>query len=255
MLVSRFRLVPSCSIINRHQPILFTRTNTIEAANHGSSAFPSALHIPHLILRRGKRGTMAHFMHSQAFRYRHPLWRQISLLAKYGPQVFQASGVALQDEVAALRNEPNAETWLAIAEMPCLYDALQRLVADEHLLFTDHPLFPPVESVYTNEGEVRPSGPPTWLVMHLITNRVHNSRDVRLALDLVVNQLPSTPKNLQFPLVLAALHRMVRSSQWSHLIPVFSKILGLPSNLPVFHFNEPLVVLTRFPRRDEVRIL
>jgi pentatricopeptide repeat protein len=161
----------------------------------------------------------------------------------------------LQDDVAALRNGLNAETWLAIADMPSLYDALQRLVADEQLFFADHPLFPHAESVYIDEGGTSPPGPPTWLVMHLVTNRVHNSRDARLALDLVFNQLPHTPKNLQFPLVLAALHRMVRFSQWPHVIPIFSKILELPSNFPVFHFNELLLVLTRFPRRDEVRVL
>jgi len=198
---------------------------------------------------------MAHFMRCQAFRYQHPLWRQIGLLAKYGSQIFQAPGVALQDEVAVLRNEPDAETWLAIADIHSLYDALQRLVADEQLFFVDHPLFPPVESVYIDEGGMSPPGPPTWLVMHLTTSRVRNSRDARLALDLVFNQLPHTPKNLQFPLVLAALHRMVRFSQWPHVVPVFSKILDLPSNLPRFHFNELLVLLTRFPRRDEVRVL
>ena len=255
MLVSRFRLSLSRSLINRHQLIPFTRENTTGATNHESDASPPALYIPHLILRRGKRGTMAHFMRCQAARYQHPLWRQIGLLEKYGSQIFQAEGVALQDEVAVLRHEPNAETWLAIADMPSLYDALQRLVADEQLFFVDHPLFPPAESVYIDEGGMSPPGPPTWLVMHLITNRVHNSRDARLALDLVFNQFPHTPKNLQFPLVLAALHRTVRFSQWPHVIPVFSKILNLPSNLPRFHFNELLVVLTRFPRRDEVRVL
>ena len=198
---------------------------------------------------------MAYFMRSQAFRYQHPLWLQIGLLAKYGSQIFQAPGVALPDEVAALRNEPNAETWLTIADMPSLYDALQRLVADEHLFFAKHPLFPPAEAVYIDEGGVSPPGPPTWLVMHLVTNRVRNPRDARLALDLVFNQLPHTPKNLQFPIVLAALHRVVRFSQWRRVIRVFSKILDLPSNLPVFHFNELLVVLTRFPRQDEVRVL
>jgi len=198
---------------------------------------------------------MAHFMRCQALRYQHPLWHQIGFLAKYGPQIFQAPGVALEDEVAMLKYEPDAETWLAIADIPSLYDALQRLVADEQLFFVGHPLFPPVESVYIDEGGVSPPGPPTWLVMHLVTNRVLNSRDARLALDLVFNQLPHTPKNLQFPLVLAALHRMARFSQWPHVIPFFSQILDLPSNLPRFHFNELLVILTRFPRRDEVRVL
>jgi pentatricopeptide repeat protein len=198
---------------------------------------------------------MAHFMRSQAFRYQHPLWRQIGLLAKYGAQIFQAPGVALQREVAGLMDEPNAETWFAIADMPSLYSALQRLVADEQLFFVDHPLFPPAESVYIDDGGMSPPGPPTWLVMHLVTNRVRNSRDARLALDLVFNQLPHTPKNLQFPLILAALHRMVRFVQWPHVVPVFSKVLDLPSNLPIFHFNELLVVLTRFPRRDEIRVL
>jgi hypothetical protein len=132
---------------------------------------------------------------------------------------------------------------------------MQRLVADEHLIFTDHSLFRKAESLHISDANQAHIGPPVWLTMHLIANCVRTRGEAKLALDLAINQLRFLPKPYRFPVCLLAIHRLLKFSQMKCLTDQLETVLHVPSTTPDFHYNELLAVCGRFPKSNEAYIL
>lgn len=169
------------------------------------------------------------------------------LLDKFGPH-HDASRVSEP-------YDPDTEYWRSVASAANIFEALQRLVADEHLAFKDHPLLPNVESLFALDPTFTPTAPPTWLTMHLIANRVRTTRHAQLAFDLALNQLRSTPKSYRFPLVLLAVHRLLVFRQTKYLTQHIDTVLNIYTATPQFHYNELLAVCARLPKTEYSSLL
>jgi hypothetical protein len=202
---------------------------------------------PQLVFPKGKRGTFQAYLRAQQRRHEdREIWVRLMLLGRYGPYYEHAGPSDTNVDI---------EYWRSVASAPNIYEALQRLTADEHLTFNNHPLFPFAESIYTPQQNFTNPGPPTWLTMHLIANKVLTSLHARLALDLALNQLRIVPKTYRFPLVLLAVHRLLKFTQGEYLLEHFETILGVYSSTPEFHYNELLAVCGRLPKDDTSRQL
>ena len=200
---------------------------------------------PQLVFPKGRMGTFQGYLRAQRRRHEDKdIWSRLMLLGRYGPYY---------DHTSPGDTNVDDEYWRSVASAPNLYEALQRLAADEHLLFRDHPLFPVAESIYLPKPNSTNSRPPTWLTMHLIANKVFTSKHATLALDLALNQLRSTPKTYRFPLVLLAVHRLLRFRKSNYLLEHVDAILGVSTFSPEFHFNELLAVCGRLSKDNTSR--
>lgn len=203
---------------------------------------------PHIIFPKGRLGTFQGFLKAQQRRHEDKeIWNRLLILHKFGPHYDSAQSV--------LPYDPNREYWRSVASTTNIFEALQRLVADEHLVFQDHPLLPNAASLVIKDPTFAPAGPPTWLTMHLIANRVRTLRHAELALDLALNQLRSTPKSYRFPLILLAVHRLLVFRQTMYLTQHIDAILDVYTATPEFHYNELLAACTRLPKTDHSNLL
>lgn len=203
---------------------------------------------PHLVFPKGKTGTFHGFLRAQQRRHEdREIWSRLILLHRYGPYYDQPQRASEPDL--------DVEYWRSVASAPNLYEALQRLVADEHVTFKEHALFPAAESIYTAQPNFTNPGPPTWLTLHLVANRVANSQHAQLGLDLALNQLRTTPKPYRFPLVLIAVHQLLKFKQSTHVLEHFDTILGVYTPTPQFHYNELLAICGRLPKDDTAKQL
>ncbi|KAG8835272.1 hypothetical protein FRC17_004579, partial [Serendipita sp. 399] len=218
------------------QPVFSTEDNN-------SSTFK-----PHLVFPKGPVGTLDGFLRAQKRRHEdREIWNKLLLLHKYG---------AYYDE-GERRTVHNVDEdyWRSIAATPNLYEALQRLVADERVSFKNHPLFPHAESLYATDKQTTLAPPPVWLLMHLIVNRANTARHAQLAFDLALNQLRLCPKPYRFPMVLLALHSLLKSSTATSLLEHVETILQTPTTTPEFHYNELLAICSRLPKNQDARTL
>lgn len=198
---------------------------------------------PHLVFPKGKLGTFQGFLKAQERRHEDKhIWRRLVLLHKFGPYYDETKSGPAYD--------PNSEYWRSVASSVNILEALQRLVADEHITFKDHEILRNGESLYALDPNFASSSPPTWLTMHLVANLVHTAQHSRLALDLVLNQLRFTPKTYRFPLFMLAIHRLLVFRQDGYLLKHIENILEVYTATPEFHYNELLAVCARLPKGD-----
>lgn len=201
---------------------------------------------PQLVFPKGKTGTFHGYLRAQQRRHEDKeIWNRLVLLERYGPYYNHAQR---SDDV-------DAEYWRSVASAPNIYEALQRLIADEHVSFKDHPLFPAAESIYAPQPNTTNLPPPTWLTLHIVANKILNAQHARIALDFSLNQLRTTPKPYRFPLVLIAAHRLLKFKESAYLLEHFDAILDVFTETPQFHYNELLAVCGRLFKDETSRQL
>ncbi|KAG8760623.1 hypothetical protein FRC14_002469 [Serendipita sp. 396] len=220
-----------------------TANPTLTTWNNHSNSFK-----PHLVFPKGPVGTLDGFIRAQKRRHEDKaIWDKLLLLHKYGAYYDEGQHRALRDV--------DADYWRSLAAIPNLYDALQRLVADERLNFTDHPLFPHAESLYVSGEKTSIPSPPVWLLLHLITNRVNTTRHAQLAFDLALNQLRYCPKPYRFPMLLLAVYGLLKFNLTAYTLKHVDIILNTPTTTPEFHYNELLAICGRLSKNQDSRIL
>ena len=97
--------------------------------------------------------------------------------------------------------------------------------------------------------------PPTWLVLHLLRNKVTNSRHIQQALTLVAYHLPVAPSQTRPCLLVLVAYLLSRFNVAAPLRSVVRAFIESPSPPPTFLFNLMIRALSHAPKLKETSIL